>query len=221
MEIVSKEVAMVALPLFIALIVVTYLYINKSFQYKRYYSEFKDLIDKSKELEAMSNTCSELKEKSNVLEKEFNDKTEKLNLDYQNKRGIYEKLLAEINTVEEDLEVIEFGLYKPHFDFDTSDEYKEKILSNKARQKDLIKNKSAITCKTEWEVGGSKREGKKMTDRNLRLMLRAFNNECDASILKVSWNNAVKMEERIEKAFSQINKLGEPNQIVIGAVPDN
>jgi hypothetical protein len=47
-----------------------------------------------------------------------------------------------------------------------------------------------------------------MTKQYLKLILRAFNGECDAAIAKVSWNNVTKMEERIRKTFETINDLG-------------
>ena len=40
-------------------------------------------------------------------------------------------------------------------------------------------------------------------------MLRAFNGECEGFIADVRWNNILKMEERILKAFEVINKVGE------------
>ncbi|HEX2955531.1 MAG TPA: DUF4041 domain-containing protein, partial [Chitinispirillaceae bacterium] len=43
-------------------------------------------------------------------------------------------------------------------------------------------------------------------------MLRAFNGECDAALAKVRWDNAIKMEERIQKSFETINKSGEVNR---------
>lgn len=36
-----------------------------------------------------------------------------------------------------------------------------------------------------------------------------------AAVAKVSWNNAAKMEERIEKAFDAINQLGEVMTVAI------
>lgn len=54
-----------------------------------------------------------------------------------------------------------------------------------------------------------------MTNRQIKLMLRAFNGECDAAILKARWNNANQMEARIKKAFEAINKMGETNDINI------
>jgi DNA repair exonuclease SbcCD ATPase subunit len=41
-----------------------------------------------------------------------------------------------------------------------------------------------------------------------KLMLRAFNGECEAAVARVTWNNATKMEERVRKAFEAINSLG-------------
>ena len=52
-----------------------------------------------------------------------------------------------------------------------------------------------------------------MTERYMKLMLRAFNNECDSAVLKVKWNNILKMEERIIKSFDAVNKLGESHHI--------
>lgn len=47
-----------------------------------------------------------------------------------------------------------------------------------------------------------------MQKQYCKLLLRAFNGECDAATAKVAWNNASKMEERIKKAFDAINQLG-------------
>ena len=48
-----------------------------------------------------------------------------------------------------------------------------------------------------------------------KLLLRAFNGECDAAVAKATWNNASKMEERIRKAFDAINDLGDVMKISI------
>ena len=50
-----------------------------------------------------------------------------------------------------------------------------------------------------------------MTKRYINLSLRAFNGECDSLIHKVKWNNVERFEERINKAFNAINKLGKSN----------
>ncbi len=52
-----------------------------------------------------------------------------------------------------------------------------------------------------------------MTKQYTKLLLRAFNGECDAAVANVSWNNAVRMEERIKKAFEALNQLGNVMQM--------
>jgi hypothetical protein len=54
-----------------------------------------------------------------------------------------------------------------------------------------------------------------MIRHHTKLMLRAFNGECDAAIANVSWNNAQTMEQRVRKAFTDINKLGQVEHIMI------
>jgi len=206
---------LVAILLFILVILLTYLYSSKSKQYKILQNRFKDVIDIDKEKAKVENQLAIKKKELAKLESDFKKSFKTLSEDYKSKRAIYEKLLKEISILEEDLDFISYGVYKPHFDFDTSEKYKEKITEIRQQQKALIKNKTAAMCPVNWEVSGSKREGRKMTNRNIKLMLRAFNNECDAATLKVKWNNAEKMEQRIIKAFEAINKMGEPNRIDI------
>lgn len=180
------------------------LYIRKSKSYRNLYIRFKDVIDIDKEKDKVQKEVYELLSQENQLKN-----------NYSSKRIVYDNLLKEIIILEEDLDFISFGIYKPHFDFDTSDKYKQKINEIRNRQKDVIRDKSAATCHTKWEVSGSKVEGRKMTNRNIKLILRAFNGECDSAILKSKWNNIDKMEERINKAFGTLNKLAEPNHIEI------
>ena len=116
---------------------------------------------------------------------------------------------------DESIELSELGFYKPHYDFDTPEEYKIEMDKVKGYQKEMVEQKSAITCSTAWTVEGSKAKGQTMTNRGIRLTARAFNNECDAAISNTRWNNAERLEERINKAYEAINKLNESNAIVI------
>jgi len=130
-------------------------------------------------------------------------------------KATLERLQKEVSLVEENLEDISFGLYKPHYDFATSTAYKAKLDEIYERQKGLIKSERAILFGTEWTVGGSVKEGARMQKQYSKLMLRAFNGECDAATARVTWNNIVRMQERLSKAFSAINNLGGVMQISI------
>lgn len=149
-------------------------------------------------------------------EKEVIDKKiESLRNDYKEKRVIFDKLVKEAAIYDQEIQMAELGFYKPHFDFDTSERYKEEISQVKQEQKDLISSKQAIYCNTEWTVEGSKVKGRTMTNRAIKLTARAFNNECDAAISNTRWNNVDRMEQRIEKAYDAINKMNESNAVVI------
>lgn len=132
---------------------------------------------------------------------------EALRSSYQEKKGIYDRLLSEIAMFDEKFAFAELGVYEPHFDFTDSEEYKERISQVRELQKKLIADKKAVLCATEWAVEGSKAKGRTMINRSMKLALRAFNNECDAAIANTRWNNVNAMEKRIGRAHEQIDKL--------------
>lgn len=154
-------------------------------------------------------------EKSKKEKEGIDKEVESLRNDYKEKRALFETLVKEAAIYDEEIQMADLGFYKPHFDFDTSERYKEEISQVKQKQKDLISSKQAIYCNTEWTVEGSKAKGRTMTNRAIKLTARAFNNECDAAISNVRWNNVDRMEQRIEKAYDAINKMNQSNAVVI------
>ena len=133
----------------------------------------------------------------------------KLNSDYQIALGTYTKLRKEVSVFESKLDLIEFGIYEPVYDFEKSDEYREEQNRIIELQKAMISGDTAAICNTKWTVGDSEAKGKAVVNRYKKLMLRAFNGECDVLIAKVKWNNINQMKERMQKLFDAINKLGE------------
>jgi len=71
----------------------------------------------------------------------------------------------------------EFGLYKPTYDFANAEMYKDKLESIRQLQKNKIKDKSSVSYSESVTVGGSLAKGKKMTNDNIKQILRCFNNE--------------------------------------------
>ena len=105
----------------------------------------------------------------------------------------YEETVSELSQLNDQLvstrdqvAMESFGLYEPIFDFEDPEDFKKKLKEIRAEQKDMLRGKTAAVCQTEWTVEGSKAKGRTMTNRQLRLMLRAFNGECDAAMGKVS-----------------------------------
>jgi hypothetical protein len=155
-----------------------------------------------------------IKERETVLE---NIKNEILELDkkYENSLSIYKKLEHELGLYKDSMDIIEYGIYEPIFDFATSEQYKQELEKNYEKQKICVKNDKAVIFHVEWQVHGSAAEGRKMMNQYKKLMLLAFNGECDSLIAKVKWNNASRVKERIEKSFENINKLGKTSEIEI------
>lgn len=127
----------------------------------------------------------------------------------------YKELTKEISLLEENLEDISFGVYKPHFSFQTSAEYKTALDNLRTEERQLIRDGRAAFCPTTWTVGGSKKEGARMVKLYEKALLRAFNGECEAALANVWWSNVTKMEERIRKSFEALNKLGDVVQVCI------
>jgi hypothetical protein len=201
----SNAIIVIALLLlaFVVLAVYTYKMSQKN---KAYIERFSKIIDVDKEFEKV--TLEKLKIKKTI---------EELRASYKEKKIIFDKLVTEAAVYDEEIELAELGFYKPHYDFDTSEKYKEERAFVKSKQKEMILSKTAIFCHKEWTVEGSKAKGRTMTNRGIRLTARAFNNECDSAISNVSWNNAERMEQRVDKAFNAINKLNESNAIEISS----
>ena len=72
----------------------------------------------------------------------------------------------------------------------------------------MIKNKLADSGVTTWQVNGSSAKGKKMVSDTQKLLLRAFNTECDELISKVKYTNFDASLNKIYKSAETISKLG-------------
>ncbi len=184
---------------------------------KKKQKDFDDKQDKDKkkqaqELELKRTTVEkELERTKTAAEKEL----ERLKNNIQLLTSQRKLLNEEVALLEESAELQSFGFYKARFDFGSSEEYKERLQKTRDRQKTVIKNKLAAVFAAEWVVEGSKTQGKKMMNDYQKLILRAFNGECDAAIAKIKYNNAVNLEARIQKAFETLNKLGSVNRCEI------
>jgi hypothetical protein len=176
------------------------------------YSGIADLEAATKDATAQ---LDRIKEDARVAESERQNRREELEKQYKEGLARYEELQHEVSLLEENLNDISYGLYKPHFTFQTPEEYRAALTSLRVKMKIAIQIGDAVRCPTNWTVNGSQREGAKMVRQTTKLILRAFNGECEAAGANVSYNNIKKMEERINKSFEAINKMGETMQVSI------
>lgn len=180
------------------------------------------LTPEMKEAININEYIKQLEEKSNKLDKEISEKesaikklevqAEKMESDNNKKANELEQRLNQLRTqiVQTDNEILlqEFGFYEPTFDFSTSEEYKEKLQAVRNEAKKLISDGNAVTGNLGWTVNGNAATGRKLVTDMQKLLLRAFNAECDELIKNVKYNNYDSYVKRIEKSSQSISKLG-------------
>lgn len=113
------------------------------------------------------------------------------------------------------VEMQEFGVYEPNFEFLKAEEYKNRLSKIREQQKAMIKDKIAVSGYTNWTVNNSLAQGKKMVSDTQKLLLRAFNGECDELVAKVKYNNLDATIKRINASCDAISKLGKVMNISI------
>ena len=230
--IVDDSIVILALAWVVGIIIVVLL-LNRS-KYKKagliLAQENLDLEEKNKKLEIELKEEKEKKleiEKMDLLEAiqkldELNKKIVKSTLEKERLDKVITEITYELNeqkarleTVNDELDMESFGLYKPKYDFANSSQYKFKLEEIRKKQKEMIKTKKAVHYSENWTVDGSASKGRKMTNDNIKMILRSFNSDCEAAINKIKFNNLERIENRIYKSFEQLNKLNEVNKISI------
>lgn len=164
--------------------------VNESLGFKRYEDVTARVSSVREELDALQKQASDLQTAVDNTEKALAEKKEQL-----------------VETSDEVM-VQEFGLYEPQFDFANSLDYKEELANVRAKQKELIKAGKAVTGSTSWTVNDSAAKGRKMVSDTQKLLLRAFNSECDELISKVRYTNFDTYLDKISKSAETISKLG-------------
>lgn len=158
-------------------------------------SKEKELHELQEEISSKNHEIQSLKNNSAELSTQINE------------------LKSQLTSVEDEISMESFGLYKPRYEFANSSAYKAKLLTERSLQKEMIKNNKAGVITTQMTLNDSVAKGKAMQKKNIKIMLRAFNGECEAAINKVTKSNIETIEKRILRSYEQLNKLMEPNSV--------
>lgn len=169
------------------------------------------LTPEMRNVQALQALLFDLEKKKELLEKNISQIENDIRIRVTNISNLDVEIKnrkAQLISLDDDVLVQEFGLYKPQFDFANALGYKEELAKIRAEQKTLIKNKLAVSGNTNWQVNGSTSTGKKMVSDTQKLLLRAFNTECDELVSKVKYTNFDSSLNRIIKSAEAISKLG-------------
>lgn len=160
-------------------------------------SESRTLDDINREIKASREELARVQENLESRNSELKDALEEL-----------QQAKDQLIETNEEVLMQSFGLYTPRYSFMNADEYKAHLLEIRAKQKDMIKNKTAVSGNMNWTVNGNASKGKKMVSDMQKLLLRAFNSECDDVIEHVKYSNIDASEKRITASRDAISKLG-------------
>jgi len=115
-----------------------------------------------------------------------------------------------------DIHLLEVGYFEAGYDFEDLPAYEAALRRIREEQKQMLRmdgsdgeRSAAAFCSETIRFNDSVAQGRSMIKKILKLMLRAFNGECDSYIARVNYKNVSAMEKRIETSHEQINRLGE------------
>ncbi|MDO5575191.1 MAG: DUF4041 domain-containing protein [bacterium] len=159
----------------------------------------------------LMNKISELEKSFDTLCKSVSKKEEKLNqLNCQ-----IEERKKDLITFNDDILVQEFGLYQPRYSYSTSDEYKEQLLKIRSKQKSCIHANHAVDGDMYFKYNNNNTQGVKMVRDMQKLLLRAFNSECDETIHNVKYNNYDMSFKKICSSRDSIERYGKMLKIKV------
>ena len=188
------------------------IFANKKLEMKSLYEQHKqELILQEKELDEL------YANKKRKIEALYEKKEQELNQEIYNLNKQISDKKEELVQLDDEILLQSFGFYKPRYEFENSEIYKIKLQQIRDQQEALVKSEKAVYCTTNWVINQSEKEGKRMIKDYVKLLLRSFNNECDASIINVKFNNIESIEKKIKKAFEILNNLGQRMNIVLSA----
>lgn len=171
---------------------------------------FSKIDNETKELQA-------LKEKAGSMASELKNNTKLLSLTVSKLKRIRDEitdketelhdLMAKLDLYSRVDDFVENGLFEmPEYLHETSARFTEEIKRIRQQQKELIKNKDAVTHPTSISISSNASHNKKILDGQVKLMLTSFNIECDTLIGKVKPSSFSRTLERIEKLANNLEK---------------
>ena len=172
------------------------------------------------ELSAAENYLNKIK--NNITEEEL--RLRELGKAIEEERGIFEReregLAGEIETLTNQIKFFheseesllsELGYYERTYEFEEFEQYKNELETIRKKKKELLRLDidepgSAVYRKGNWNLNLPAKDAKAFQKKVAKLMMRAFNGECDGFVARVNYKNIDLMIKRIINSHAVINK---------------
>lgn len=152
--------------------------VNKIEETKKELELSKKAIEKSKK-ESILKVKQEIREFTKIERAKSEMELQKLRDECEKLEQKIEENTIELIELDDEVLLQSFSLYKPQYDFVNSAQYKYKLDDIREDQKNMIRQDQAVLGDTNWTVNNDARKGKKMVNDTKKLLLRAFNSECE------------------------------------------
>lgn len=169
------------------------------------------------EVEELENKLLENNEKFKKLlelEKRENDLINKVDILSKKKESIsnevkhLESTKKELSIFKNEMDLINVGYFEePQYLFETSERFKEEIKDIREQQKQMILNNEAVEVPDFITLIDNDKLSKQILNKQVKLMLKAFNIECDNLFGLLKTSNFSNILERIEKVAKSIEEL--------------
>ena len=159
----------------------------------------------------------------------YNDLEEQITViksQYQNAKEEVDQIDTQLELAKEDAFLMNCGYYEPSYgDMNEESEWGRELKKVNEKIKEMLDyvkyandkyadKTSAGYIQKVVTFNDSEEEGVKMQISTIKLLLRAFNGECDAFVAKVSYRNISTMQKRIQSSYDAICKIGEKSNFV-------
>lgn len=175
-----------------------------------------------KQVNDLSTPAYQDQQRLQEVNRKISEDNKKIDLQVRQQQAELRRLTSEIKKKQNEIVVLDdeillqdFGLYTPIYDFASSAEYKEELDNIRKEQKYMCKNWYAASYNPNLTMDGSLSKGQRLNKNNIKLILRAFNNECENAIDRVKYNNVDSMKKRINQSYDSLNRLMQPMGIAI------
>lgn len=171
--------------------------LNQAIERKQ--QEFSALNSQTLDLQKMQNERKQIEMAYALLPEK---QTEILNAQIQ-----LDKLQSEISLYSDIESYIDYGIYPlPKYGEVTSGAYNEKLKVIRQNQKEMLKNNRAYTFPKDIEITGDETYDNLLAKNQGKLLITAFNSECDYLISKINSKNYEASLTKIEKLAEQLEK---------------
>ena len=171
---------------------------------------FEELNEETADLQQLrlnANTIASDMESNKLILSDINKQLEELKSRTKLKADELQAIMLKVDVYSRVEELVDHGHYEmPEYLYETSARFAEEIKRLRESQKEMIKNKLAITYPEDTQISDNKSLNTKILNGQVKLMLTAFNIECDELIGKVKPSSFPRTLERIEKLANTLEK---------------